>query len=107
MDVVLDTVGGDYGTRSLRVLRPGGTLITLASPDAVPPAAEAEARGVRTGFTLVEPDYAGLLEIASLVEAGKLRAEIDTVLPLEQAANAHELGEAGRTTGKIVLAVAV
>ncbi|WP_455351604.1 NADP-dependent oxidoreductase [Streptomyces sp. SYSU K217416] len=107
VDVVLDAVGGDYGTRSLRVLRPGGVLITLPSPDAVPPAAEAEAHRVRTGFTLVEPDYAGLLEIAALAGAGKLRAEIDTVLPLEQAAKAHELGEAGRTTGKIVLTVAV
>jgi NADPH:quinone reductase-like Zn-dependent oxidoreductase len=35
-----------------------------------------------------------------------LRAEIDTVLPLEQAAKAHERGETGRTTGKIALTVA-
>ena len=35
----------------------------------------------------------------------RLRVNIDTVLPLEQAANAHELGETGRTTGKIILSV--
>ncbi|MEV6650978.1 NADP-dependent oxidoreductase [Streptomyces sp. NPDC051219] len=105
VDVVMDAVGGDYGARSLRVLRPGGTLITLPSPDAVPPAAEAARAGVRTGFTLVEPDCAGLQEIAALVDAGKLRPEIDTVLPLAEAAKAHEVGETGRTTGKIVLSV--
>jgi NADPH:quinone reductase-like Zn-dependent oxidoreductase len=50
--------------------------------------------------------YAGLTALVELVEAGRLRAEIDTVLPLEQAATAHELGETGRSTGKIVLTVA-
>ncbi|WP_326598123.1 NADP-dependent oxidoreductase [Streptomyces sp. NBC_01803] len=101
VDAVVDTIGGDYGTRSLRVLRPGGTLVTLASPTDAPP----KAPGFRTGFTLVEPDHAGLKTLAELVTAGRLRAEIDSVLPLERAAKAHELGESGRTTGKIVLTV--
>ncbi|MFD0141191.1 MULTISPECIES: NADP-dependent oxidoreductase [unclassified Streptomyces] len=102
VDVVLDAIGGDYGTRSLPVLRDGGTLVTLPSPDAVP---AAPGRGIRTGFTLVEPDYAGLLALAELVETGRLRPEVDTVLPLADAAKAHELGESGRTRGKIVLTV--
>ena len=106
VDIVLDTIGGDYGPRSLRVLRKGGTLVTLASPGEVPSAELADELGIRTGFTLVEPDHAGLNTIAALVDAGQLRAEIDTVFPLEQAAKAHELGETGRTTGKIVLTVA-
>ncbi|MEV4945390.1 NADP-dependent oxidoreductase [Streptomyces sp. NPDC053755] len=101
VDVVLDSVGGDYGTRSLPVLRDGGTLVTLPSPDAAP----AGERGIRTGFTLVEPDYAGLLGLVELVETGRLRPVVDTVLPLAEAAKAHELGESGRTRGKIVLTV--
>jgi NADPH:quinone reductase-like Zn-dependent oxidoreductase len=39
------------------------------------------------------------------VESGRLHAEIDSVFPLEEAARAHEVGERGRTTGKIVLTV--
>jgi NADPH:quinone reductase-like Zn-dependent oxidoreductase len=105
IDVVLDPVGGDYASRSLRVLRRGGALISLAGWDDVPARTEAEARGVSAGFTLVEPDYAGLLAIAGLVQAGKLRPEISTVLPLEQAAAAHRLAERGGNTGKIVLRV--
>ncbi|MER5488183.1 NADP-dependent oxidoreductase [Streptomyces sp. NPDC002812] len=101
VDVVIDGIGGDYGTRSLKVLRPGGHLITLTSPDQVP----AEAEGFRTGWTLVEPDHAGLRAVAALVEEGKLRPVVDTVLPLAEAAKAHEIGEQGRTTGKIVLTV--
>jgi NADPH:quinone reductase-like Zn-dependent oxidoreductase len=106
VDVVIDTIGGDYGPRSLRVVRKGGILVSLSSPAEAPPVEMAEELGIRSGFTLVEPDHAGMKAIATLVEAGRLHAEIDTVLPLEQAAKAHERGETGRTTGKIVLTVA-
>ncbi|MFD7014524.1 NADP-dependent oxidoreductase [Streptomyces sp. NPDC059928] len=105
VDVVLDAIGGEYGSRSLKVLRPGGTLVSIASPDEDGLLAEAAALGVRAGFTLVEPDYAGMRAIATLVEEGRLRAEIDTVFELADAAKAHEYGERGRTQGKLVLRV--
>ncbi|WP_371618022.1 NADP-dependent oxidoreductase [Streptomyces sp. NBC_00454] len=101
VDVVIDALGGETGERSLKVLKPGGHLVTLPTPDDVP----ADAAGVHTGWTLVEPDFRGLVEIAALVEEGKLRPFIDAVLPLADAAKAHEIGERGRTTGKIVLTV--
>ncbi|MFJ6759659.1 MULTISPECIES: NADP-dependent oxidoreductase [unclassified Streptomyces] len=102
VDVVIDTMGGDYGQRSLKVLKPGGHLVTLPGPDGLP----ADAEGVHASWVLVEPDLQGLREISALVEQGLLKPLIDTVLPLEQAAKAHEIGELGRTTGKIVLTVA-
>jgi NADPH:quinone reductase-like Zn-dependent oxidoreductase len=105
VDVVIDPIGGDYGPRSLRVLRPGGILVSLASPEEEKLAPVAAAAGLRAGFMLVEPDHAGLNQITAMAERGLLRAEIDTVLPLADAAKAHLLGEAGRNTGKIVLSV--
>jgi NADPH:quinone reductase-like Zn-dependent oxidoreductase len=101
VDVVLDGLGGRTAERSLRVLREGGRLITLPGPDDVPAAPE----GVRAMWMLVEPDHHGLREIAALVERGGLKPVVETVLPLAQAAKAHEIGEQGRTTGKIVLTV--
>ncbi|MFF3772359.1 NADP-dependent oxidoreductase [Streptomyces sp. NPDC002232] len=101
VDVVLDGLGGETAERSLKVLRSGGRLITLPGPDDVPAAPD----GVRAVWVLVEPDHLGLREIAALVESGALRPVVDTVLPLSEAAKAHELGERGRTTGKIVLSV--
>lgn len=99
VDVVLDLVGGDYAARSVPTLRPGGLLVTIPAPVADLPA------GVRSTWVLVEPDHAGLEQVTALVEAGRLRVEVDSVLPLEQAAEAHRLGELGRTRGKIVLRV--
>ncbi len=106
VDIVLDTISGDYGARSLRTLRPGGTLVSILPLDDTFPAAQAREARVRAGFLLVEPDRAGLQAVAGLVDSGKLRVAVDTVLPLEEAAKAHTLGETGRTTGKIVLTVA-
>ncbi|RCH66935.1 NADP-dependent oxidoreductase [Streptomyces sp. SDr-06] len=106
VDVVLDPIGGAYGSRSLKVLHRGGVLVSIASADEDGLLDEAADLGVRAGFTLVEADYAGMLAIAALVEEGRLRAEIDTVFDLADAAEAHEYGERGRTRGKIVLRVA-
>ncbi|MFI9361908.1 NADP-dependent oxidoreductase [Kitasatospora sp. NPDC053057] len=106
VDLVLDPLGGPSWSRSLRALRPGGTLVSIEPPTDAFPLAEAAAAGVRAVFMLVEPDRQGLREVSRLVESGRLRVLVDTVLPLERAADAHRLGERGRTTGKIVLSVA-
>ncbi|UQX02334.1 NADP-dependent oxidoreductase [Streptomyces sp. RerS4] len=106
VDVVLDAVGGEYGPRSLRALRPGGILVALASPAEAHLAERARPLGLRAAFMAVEADSTGMREIAALAGAGLLRSEIDTVLPLERADKAHELSDSRRTTGKIVLTVA-
>ncbi|QKG22040.1 NADP-dependent oxidoreductase [Actinomadura verrucosospora] len=103
VDVVLDPIAGDYGPRSLRTLKPGGLLIDVrgTGPDRAEVrrlAGEAGLRFTEFGFT---PSGADLAELA---EAG-VRAVVDEVLPLEDAAKAHALSETGRAAGKIVLAV--
>ncbi|HEX4811807.1 MAG TPA: NADP-dependent oxidoreductase, partial [Nonomuraea sp.] len=106
VDVVLDTVCGDYGPRSLRTMRPGGTIVSLTLSRLDPGLhARAAELGIRSAAMLVEPDQAAMRAIAALAEAGRLRVEIAAVLPLAEAARAHELGETGRTAGKIVLTV--
>lgn len=105
VDVVLDTVSGDYPARSLRTLRPGGVLVCLLP---FPPAIrdEAAAAGVRAELMLVEHDHAGMTAIADLVTDGKLRPVIAGIFPLADAAKAHELGETRHVAGKLVLTMA-
>ncbi len=108
IDVVLDPISLDTAARarSLAVLRPGGILVSIlpvpVDPDEL---AEIAERGIRFESLLVEADHAGMQAIADLVETGALRAHIEAVFPLADAAKAHALGETGRTTGKIVLTV--
>ncbi|MEU7822434.1 NADP-dependent oxidoreductase [Catellatospora sp. NPDC049133] len=105
VDIVLDPVSGDTRARSLDVLRPGGILVSLLPGTDPGEAAKAAARGIRVETLLVEADRAGMNAVADLAAAGALRAHIEAVFPLADAAKAHALGETGRTTGKIVLTV--
>ncbi|MEU8196590.1 NADP-dependent oxidoreductase [Microbispora amethystogenes] len=103
VDVVFDLVGGEYGQRSAAALRPGGLLVSAlgGNPGITPE--EAAALGVRLQVVSVRPSAHDLAELTSLVEAGRLTVHVDLTVPLAEAAKAHEQGQAGRTTGKIVL----
>jgi NADPH:quinone reductase-like Zn-dependent oxidoreductase len=105
IDLVIDTVGGDYGMRSLDVIRPGGILIVLSGVS-TELAVAAGAAGIRAEYHLVRPDGPGLARLAEFVDSGDLTIAIDQMFPLARAADAHRSGEAGRTKGKLVLAVA-
>ncbi|MFJ4280297.1 NADP-dependent oxidoreductase [Streptomyces massasporeus] len=103
VDVVLDTIGGDNSLHSLRVLRPGGVLVSILPGGSDELYEEAERLGVRALRMLVDADRGGMEAIADLVGTGKLRATIAGTFPLAEAAEAHALGDTGRTTGKLVL----
>ncbi|MEV6482955.1 NADP-dependent oxidoreductase [Streptomyces sp. NPDC051576] len=105
VDVVLDILGGDTSLRSLRVLRPGGVVVSISPIGKEDFYEEAERLGVRAVRMLVDSDRAHMEAIADLVEAGKLRATIAGTFPLAEAAEAHALGGTGRTAGKLVLTV--
>ena len=104
VDVVLDPVGGDTQERSWKVLKPGGILVSIVeSPFG------RDRGGIRsTAGVCDDPsrsDAAQLAEIAKLVDAEKLKAIVETVLPLSDATRGQELSERGHTRGKIVLRV--
>jgi NADPH:quinone reductase-like Zn-dependent oxidoreductase len=103
VDVVLDTLGGDTQNRSWKVLKKGGILVSIVAP---PSADEAAKHGVRSAFFSAHPSSSQLSEIAKLVDAGRLKSVVETVLPLSDARRAHELNETGHARGKTVLKVA-
>jgi NADPH:quinone reductase-like Zn-dependent oxidoreductase len=103
VDLVFDLVGGDTLVRSWQVVKPGGVLVSVVSPR--PSFAEAKAHGVRPVWFIVEPNREQLIQIGALIDAGRIRPIIETVLPLSQARQAYEQGARGHTRGKIVLRV--
>ncbi|OLE25281.1 MAG: NADPH:quinone reductase [Catenulispora sp. 13_1_20CM_3_70_7] len=105
VDVVLETVGGPVGPKSIEVLRPGGLLVTIVDRANAELRAATIAAGKRFADIAVEPDHVGLEALAELVDSGRLRPYVEHVLPLAEVAKAHELVESGRTRGKIVLTV--
>lgn len=103
-DVVIDTVGGDAQQRFLRLLKPGGILVSAVSPI---PETTQKRYGVRATYFYVDVTTARLNKITELFDSGKLVPNVGTVLPLEEARIAHEmLGGAPHKRGKIVLRIA-
>jgi len=116
VDVVFDTVGGETYLRSLNAARIGGKVVSvLATPLSQSDVQLARLRNLSLGFELMLTPQALNLhdervrqrkileEGAKLVEAGQLGVLITHRLPLEQAAEAHRLIEAGGMIGKIIL----
>lgn len=98
VDVVLDTVGGEYAERSARVIRQGGVLVSIIPGNPAFDVDRASALGIR--FELVLSVVASGADLAALPQ---LKVQIDHAVPLADAAKAHELVSSGRTTGKVVL----
>lgn len=100
LDVVVDTVGGDTLLRSASVLRKGGRLVTLVGQV---PAALCESGRIQCPATPAWDVQTGLSAVSDLIEAGKLRVNIDRRFPLEQVSAAQQYNRDGHTRGKVVL----
>ncbi|MFL6743794.1 MAG: NADP-dependent oxidoreductase [Sphingomicrobium sp.] len=97
VDLVFDLIGGDIGKRSARLVRAGGTLVSIVGPSEARPA-----DGLAVDF-VVEADRAQLSEIVQRLQDGRLRARIGTVASLDDAAAAFNSTE--RRPGKTIIRV--
>ncbi len=114
-DVVLDNMGAVYLDRNVQVLATGGRLVviglqggvkgdldlaTLLSKRASVHATSLRARPAQEKAAIVGAVLAG---VWPAIASGDVRPVIDTVLPLEQVAEAHRLLEASNHVGKVLL----
>lgn len=106
VDFILDTVGGENFVRSLRVLKPGGTIVLLPS-DKKPEADRAAREQHITNYKhiLMHSDGDAMRRIAGMLADGDIRVHIDRIFPFEQIPEAHRAMESGKIKGKIVITV--
>jgi NADPH:quinone reductase-like Zn-dependent oxidoreductase len=97
VDLVFDLIGGNIGKRSARLVRTGGTLVSIVGPS--------EARPVDSLAIdfVVESDRAQLSEIVQRVRDGRLRTNIGTVSTLDDAVAAFNPTK--RRSGKTIIRV--
>jgi len=125
-DVVLNSLGAEVLEKSLRVLKPGGKLISISGPPDLDFAkdmgsswiprqvmrllsyrirSKAKRRGVTYSFLFMRASGDQLREIASLIESGTIRPVVDRVFPFESTRDAMAYVEKGRVKGKVVVKV--
>jgi alcohol dehydrogenase len=125
-DLIFDTQGGETLARSFRVLKPGGTIVSISGPP-TPAFADEWELGIllKTVFRLLSfkitrlaqrasGNYhflfmhhsgAELGQIAQLVEAKKIKPIIDRTFPFAQTELALQFVSLGRTRGKVVIEI--
>jgi NADPH:quinone reductase-like Zn-dependent oxidoreductase len=95
VDLVFDVIGGDIQTRSARLIRAGGTLVSIVGPTESRPA-----DGTAIDF-VVESDRGQLGEIVQRVRDGRLKTNIGTIATFDEAVAA--LNPTQRRTGKPII----
>lgn len=106
IDAVIDPIGGETNLRSYEVLRRGGTLVVVLRNDSLE-MQNRERLSQQYGITVKEVAYdlrPDLLDrLRQIAEAGGIRGNVQTVLPLARAAEGQRLCETRHARGKIVL----
>lgn len=101
VDVVLNTVDPETGVRSIKVVKPGGILVSIVGPPPAGACAAAKIRCAVTGRVTGEE----LRKVSELAQSGRLRVHVDRLLTLDQAALAWDLSKQHHTGGKLIIEV--
>lgn len=125
-DVVLNSQGPETLEKSLRVLKPGGKLISISGPPDPDFAKEvglpwflkliinflsygvrkkAKRLGVSFSFLFMRADGNQLSKITSLIESGILHPVVDQIFPFSETNEAVAYVDKGRAKGKVVIKV--
>lgn len=123
-DVVLNSQGKDTLEKSLKVLKPGGKLISISGPPDLAFAKEsglncflrqvmrllsygirskAARRGISYSFVLMRANGEQLSKITSLIESGVVRPVVDRIFPFHATNAAMDYLATGRAKGKVVI----
>lgn len=126
-DVVLHTLDAAVLDRSVKVLKPGGQIISISGPPDPAFAAEVGANwivrqvlrlasakirrkarraGIDYSFLFMRPDGGQLAEIARLVDAGVIHPVIDQTFTFADTAAALDRSASGRARGKVLIRIA-
>lgn len=102
-DVVIDLVGGDTIEKSLSLLAAGGRVVSIVDQPNPQSLYAGWDFNAEIHLVFLTPSAERLTRLGNLTARGLLKPVVEQTLPLEQAAEAHRLIEAGGRAGKIVL----
>ncbi|GLV53507.1 oxidoreductase [Dictyobacter sp. S3.2.2.5] len=101
-DLVFDTVGAPTLASSLKALKNGGTLVTIAGQ---PEEAQVKEKNARVERFSAQVSHDLLETFTKLIQEGQLKVELEATYPLADAAQAHQRSKTGHGRGRIVLKV--
>ncbi len=125
-DIVLGTLRGDSIEKAVKILKPGGKIVSLTGPLDAAFARDrglnfflrfifalmsrkilrlTRVRGLSYSFLFVRPDGEQLAQISQLIESGQIGPAIDKVFPFAETKEALDYLARGHAKGKVVVRV--
>jgi NADPH:quinone reductase-like Zn-dependent oxidoreductase len=101
-DLVFDLMGGEILNNSFKVLKKGGSLVSIKGQDTE---GLAEKYGVSFEVFFMWPSGEMLSQLGQLISDGVLKPNIDRKYPIELTQEAYDYLQTGRAKGKIVIQV--
>ena len=101
-DAAFDTVGGETYSRSFKVLKRGGTIVSMLEQ---PNQELMKQFGVKAIFQFTPVNRDRLTKLAQWVDQNNIRVNVDKTFPLEEAGKALDYQRDVRPRGKVVLAI--
>jgi NADPH:quinone reductase-like Zn-dependent oxidoreductase len=105
VDLVLNTANAETTARSVAIVRPGGTLVTIVGSTDAAACEAAKIKCAKPDRNTGAPAAEFLAKIGELADAGKFRVYVDGVYPMADAAKAWEKSREGHTRGKLIIQV--
>jgi NADPH:quinone reductase-like Zn-dependent oxidoreductase len=118
LDIVFDTLGGDYTFDAFEIIKKGGKVTTIAGP---PDEDTAKQMGMTDyklpeqlsnlikeksaiyKFTWMQPNGEQLNAITKMVENGDIKPIVDLIYSIEDGIDAYEYLATGRAQGKVII----
>lgn len=106
IDFILDSMGGDVLKNSLKVVKDGGKIISLPSPE-FPEEVKAyvEKHNIDVLFFMVQSNGSDMNTLKGMLETGMLKPHVSKIFAFEELAAAHVQIESGRTVGKVIVKI--
>jgi len=101
-DAVYDNVGGETYTRSFKILKKGGIIVSMLEQ---PNQQLMEQFGVKAVFQLTQVNRERLTKLAQWVDQNNIRVNVDRAFPLEEAGKALDYQKDVHPRGKVVVEI--
>ncbi len=101
-DAVFDTVGGETLNKSFAVVKRGGTIVSMLGQ---PNQEFAEKYGITALGQGTNTNTLHLIQLAKLVDSGKIKVHVDKIFPLSQIREACDYQEKNHPRGKVVIKI--
>ena len=106
IDFVFDMFNGDILLNSVKIVKNGGAIISLPTPDfSEEILALAKARNVAVAQIMVQSNGKDMNTLASMLENGSLKSFVSKTFEFKDMGQAHLQLESGRTIGKVVVTI--